>query len=310
MKTPVAATAGILLAWAAAAGLASRLPSPAGTLTGEDGEAASAVSRLFGSGREVISRQLYLEADRYFHRGAAHVHRRAFADHPYLRWAEVIAPSAHAHLSVEGGEIEEIMPWLQLATRADPRNIDAYASAAYWLNRAGRVDAARAVLDEARVRNPGDYRIPLALGQLLYHDRLLDEALAALDQARAEWPSGQAIADRQTQLDRAAILSLGAGIHEILGHRDEAILAFRDLLRVIPDRAGVRERLRRLEDGEAIGDAAAFLDHQLAEISSAAGGPHVAGGGHAHDDAGEHDHPEDGEHPSPPDMSGQTPPGA
>ena len=139
--------------WLGVAVLASRLPPPDGDRDGASGEAASAVSRLFGSGREVISRQLYLEADRYFHRGASHVHEQAFENHPYLRWAEHITPHDHVELAADG--IDEIMPWLQMATRADPRNVEAYATAAYWLNTQGRVDAARAVLGEARERNPG-----------------------------------------------------------------------------------------------------------------------------------------------------------
>ena len=114
---------------------------------------------------------------------------------------------------------------------------------------------------------------------MLYHDGLLDEALAQLKQARAEWPSGQDTGDRQTQLDLAAILSVSAGIHELEGHDDEAIARFREILAVFPGREAVRERLRRLEQGEAAGDAADFLDHQLAEISSAGGGRHVAEAG-------------------------------
>jgi tetratricopeptide (TPR) repeat protein len=287
MTSPAIMGMAIALLWVAAAGLASRLPPP-GEM-GADDEAAStdAVSRLFGSGREVISQHLYTEADRYFHQGVGHVHERAFQDHPYLRWAQAITPGEHVEL--EGESIAEIMPWLRMATKADPRNIQAYTTAAFWLGTQNDVEAANKVLEEARRMNPGDYRVSLALGQLFYHHGLLDRALVELDQARDEWPSGQDTADRQTRLDLAAVLSLGAGVHERKGHRDETMDRFRQILALFPGRDAVRERLRRLERGETAGDAEHFWEDQLSTISSAGGGRHVAGGGHRHDEDCDHD---------------------
>lgn len=288
MKSPAVMGIATALLWVGAAGLASRLPAPDGIAGDEGGESTDAVSRLFGSGREVISQHLYTEADRYFHQGVGHIHEQAFANHPYLRWAQAITPTEHNEL--RGDSIAEIMPWLRMATKANPRNIEAYTTAAFWLGTQDDVDAASKVLEEARGKNPDDYRVSLALGQLFYHHDLLDQALVELNRAREEWPSGQDTADRQTQLDLAAVLSLGAGIHERKGHRDETIARFQQILTLFPGRDGVRERLRQFESGEATADVEHFWEDQLSAISSAGEGRHIAGGGHQHDESCGHDH--------------------
>ena len=280
---------GVVVLWAAAAGLASRIPVPATQDESADGQ--SVVSRVFGSSREVISRQFYAEADRFFHKGVSGHPDRAFDDHLFLRWADAISPTRHEEL--QGDEIAEIMPWLRLATGADPRNVEAYSTAAYWLGARGELDAARIVLEEARGKNPVDYRVPLSLAKLYSTSREHERALKELEIARSLWPAGADPRDQQTQLDRAAILSFRAGALEALGRQSEAIASFRELLTEFPDRHQVRKRLDELEHGRQMTESAhTFWKNQFSQIDAQGDAGHLAGGGGGH----AHDHPHDGSH--------------
>ena len=284
---------GIVILWVASAGLASRLTAPSNF--GDAVDDQSVLSRIFGSSREVISKQLFAEADRYFHKGVSRIPNRAFENHLFIRWGDAITPMGHDEL--EGDDIAEMMPWLRLAATSDPRNIDSYSTIAYWLAKQGDLDMARTVLEEARSKNPDDYRVPLSLGKLSYQNEDLIQALKEMEQARSLWPSGAEKEEEQTQLDLASILVFRAGSFEALGRQKEAIASFRELLCAFPNRHEIRRRLEELEKGNAdIDRAEIFWEGLISEIEKQGrGASHLSGGAESsgrdeHADCHDHSH--------------------
>ena len=287
---------GMVILWAAAAGFASRLSPLAASTSDNASDGHSVVSRIFGSSREVISKQLYIEADRYFHKGVSKSANRAFENHLFIQWGEAITPQGHDELA--GDEIAEIMPWLRLAMSSDPHNIEAYSTTAYWLARQGDMDMARMVLEEARSNNPGDYRVPLALGKFYHHNKERNLALKEMELARSLWPSGAEKEEEQTQLDLASILAYRAGSFEALGRQKEAIASFRELLHTFPNRYRIRNRLAEFEKGNTeIEHADVFWEDIISELDKQGedGASHLSGeagsyGSEKNSDFHDHDH--------------------
>ena len=147
--------------------IACRL-APAYTLAAEHAS-ASLAQTIFGDTRIAIGSRLYTQADVYFHRGVPHQQECAFGSDLYQRLRDEVSPSQHVHL--EGAtDIREIMPWLDLATRANPEDSESYLVAAFWLsNSAHRPELALDVLDRAQRNIPYAYDVQLAKGRLFLH---------------------------------------------------------------------------------------------------------------------------------------------
>lgn len=234
--------------WLAAAALAVAAFVLAGRLTASPaggipagGDVADA---MFSGGRMLLSDGLYRQADLYFHRGVGDVRKREAHGLVFEGLARRVAPRSHVHR--EGADVREIMPWLRLATRANPHNVTAFLVAAYWADtEAGQPDAADQILREASLRNPMDYRVPLEQSRMLLRRGRRDQARQALDQAFARWPNGQVDAD-QAGLDRAELLLLRGLNTAADGKAAEARRDLEELLSAYPDRRGVRDMLEEL----------------------------------------------------------------
>lgn len=141
-------------------------PATAGSpaIAGSSAMADSVAIKAFGATRMAVGNQLYANADRAFHMGVGVYRRPAFTS-GFMRLAQAIMPEGIAHLHADG--VNEMVPWLYFATRADPHNVEAYVVAAFWLaGEGGRPDLAERVLNEARANNPKDYRVYQEKGRL------------------------------------------------------------------------------------------------------------------------------------------------
>jgi hypothetical protein len=238
------AWAGLAMLWGAAFALATRLTA---TSTGTDAE--SVAGRVFGSARVALSGSSVEQADLYFHKGIGHVREEVLGDTLYRRWASVLRPTLHEH--VEGCRVSEIMPWLRLATRMDPRNVEAYLTTAYWLRTAAkRPDLAEAVLMEAQRNSPGDYRILGARARLSFGRSEDRRAAALLDAGIGAWPGGRPADDPEVKQDLAQMLSYRAFLHELDGDRTNALALFRRSLDLFPENGSLAERVAAMERGE------------------------------------------------------------
>ncbi len=226
----------------AAFSLACRLVGRADSGVIADDSLAAAV---LGESRLAISDAFYEEADVFFHKGVGHYQPKAFSD-IFVKLGRDIAPDAHAHLKNE--DAAEIVPWLYLAVRADPRNVTAYAVAAFWLaGEAGRPDLAAHVLDEARRANPRDYRVYLESGRLAIKQVDLQRAAAYLETALRLCPANPGLEDRQNRLDLAEIYMYRGLLYEHSGDLAQAKEMYRRALQFVPARAALRKRLVFIE---------------------------------------------------------------
>ena len=234
-----------MVAWGAEFCVACRIPPSAETGFGANSTVAGA---LLGESRVAFSAQFYGKADLYFHRAVEPVRRTAFEDSFFQELHEEVSPQGHAHL---GGEsIREIMPWLWLAIRSDPQNVESYLVAAFWLSgELDRPDLAHEILNKARYSNPGSYHVRIARGRLHVEQGEMHDAARAFDAALVLWPGEEDPEGVDARLGKRNILLHNALLHEMSGENDDAIKALRGILAMYPDRKAIRERAAALAKG-------------------------------------------------------------
>ncbi len=240
--------------WGLAFCLACRLatsqsiPAPEGGMAG----------LLMGESRRAVSLNFFNTADLYFHKGVDHRPPRIALHGVFQRWEDTITPQLHAH--AEGADSAEILPWLKLATRTDPRNVEAFLVAAFWTStRLDRNDLAHEILAEAQRFNPSDYRIPLEKGRMAIRAANFDAADKALSAALALIPADCI----NQQIDRAEILTFMGFIREAKGQRADALHFFKNALAIFPERTYIEERVKLLEAGAEPPESAAELLRKL-----------------------------------------------
>jgi len=250
----------LLVAWGLAFSMACHL-SPTSTATTED---PGITALMLGESRQALSLNFFNEADLYFHKGVGHIQPRVVTHSLFQSWQDTLTPEQHAH--AEGVASAEILPWLKLAIRADPRNVDAFLVAAFWAETGLlRDDLASEILNEAQRANPDDYRIPLEKGRMFIRtgrfDKACDALRAALQfQSHAPVPQTK---DLQVTLDRAEILTFLGFLYEIKGQRPDAIHCFNNALAIFPQRTYIKERVTILEAGQEPPDTARVLLEKL-----------------------------------------------
>ena len=209
----------------------------------------SLAQTLLGDTRIAIGSQFYTQADVYFHRGVPHEHESAFREDPFQRIHAQVSPRQHTHLSGES-DIREIMPWLDLATRADPQNLDGYLVAAFWLaSEAKRPGLALEILNRAQRNIPYAYEVQLAKGRLHLHTGDHGLAQQAFDATLAFWEATADATKHDHLLDKAEALLYRALLREAAGITAGAIADLRTMLTITPHRPAMRTRLEQLEMG-------------------------------------------------------------
>ncbi|MEI7436525.1 MAG: hypothetical protein WCL16_06925 [bacterium] len=212
--------------------------------------ASGAAARLLGESRRTLSGDLYTEGDVFFHRGGHYSESTAFTNRFYQRIGNAISPSQHLHS--RGGQAAEVLPWLRLATAADPHNVEAWMTAAFLAGTAaGRADVAADILAEARAVNPRDYRLPLEQARLLLRQHAWERAGRELETAQHFWPNPAGPNDDEARMDRAEVLTYRGYLLELGGKTDAAINAYRQALELFPERAALADRANRLASRQA-----------------------------------------------------------
>lgn len=207
---------------------------------------------ILGPARKLLSAGLYERADVYFHRGAARHRDEAFQS-IFQKWKNQITPGLHAH--AQGRETEEILPWLRLATKSDPHNIELYLVASHWLaNDIKRPDLAATAIDEAIERNPDSYelmiekgRLNLALNQIAEAENAISSALLLINQPQKD--------PEQAAIDFSMIYTALSYLHEALSHQQEAIRATEKFLS-LKHTDHFEDRLNKLKSGHLDSEAA------------------------------------------------------
>ena len=155
---------------------------------------------LFGEGRRLFGNEMFDMADAYFHSGYyPSIFDRPVTEHdvaereggnaddrddflgPPPDWIAALdrhfVPNQHTHLDTGGASgqakaasVQEILPWLKLATDLNPQYLDAYRVGYYWLSRLHKPQEARAFLLEGLQNNPRNSELLFDLGSLYERD--------------------------------------------------------------------------------------------------------------------------------------------
>jgi len=155
---------------------------------------------LLGEGRRLFGNEMFVMADSYFHSGYyPSIFDKPVTEHdvaergedkgddrddflgPPPDWIAALdrefVPNRHTHLNSGGpsghmneDEVQEILPWLKLATDMNPQYIDAYRVGYYWLRRLHKPAAARSFLLEGLRNNPDNSGLLFDLGSLYLGD--------------------------------------------------------------------------------------------------------------------------------------------
>ena len=216
---------------------------------GESGE-RSVAAALFGESRLALSGHFYEMADMYFHRGVEHIREEAFSDGFFQKIYAEFSPRKHVH--VAGHDVNEIMPWLKLAIRMDPHNVELYTVTAFWLaTEGGHPNIALNVLHQALAHNPYCYQAQLELGRIYLRMERLQEAKRAFDAGLAFWEKAAQKESRDARWDKAALLLYRALLHEADGETELAAAQMREVVSMFPERKGLLARIAALEKGES-----------------------------------------------------------
>lgn len=237
------------------------------------------VAMLLGDARQELSFALLEKADDYFHGGAHHAecehglsgtpeglpescsaneHAHEHGPHP----DSGAAPSGRSfdpwmwlnrrvhvqeHRHTEGEDARELLPWLWAACRTSPRNIQAYESSAYVLERMlKRPHDAMALLEEGVRLNPLSASLEVSLGELALHvlddpDRAERAFVAA--RIKCQPAPGEAGEDDRFLLGR--ILFYLGYLADQRGDRNRAANYLAEAEQSVPEHVGTRD-LRRL----------------------------------------------------------------
>jgi tetratricopeptide (TPR) repeat protein len=171
---------------------------------------------LLGEGRRLFGNEMFTMADVYFHSGyypsifdqQETEHDVAMPAHgqtedanstgddflgPPRDWIAALdrrfVPNQHTHLDSGGASghlkkagVQEILPWLKLASEMNPQMIETYTVGAYWLQTGLHNPAeAQAFLFEGLHNNPGNSELLFDLGRLYY------ESYQDVNRARNVW---------------------------------------------------------------------------------------------------------------------------
>jgi len=249
---------------------------------GGEGEEAAGKLYILGPARSLLSNGLYERADVYFHKGAEHTKKEAFHGF-FQKWKDAICPKKHVH--ARGREVEEILPWLRLATQSDPHNVEVFLVAAYWLNgECRRTDLAIDAIREAIEKNPDRYELQLEMGRLYLHTDEIARSLSSMEKALSILESAQQPDPEQAAIDLSFILSTRSYLYEALGDREKAIESTREVLALRPTPA-LSERLDKLQSSPLDPEAAKARLRKLFHKTHSCG----------RDEHEDHDHG-DGEH--------------
>ena len=193
----------LALIFACCVTLATELAPQMQVLQAKGGDSDTPLAMLLGDTRRLFANQLFTMADVYFHSGyyptifdrrktegpshldvATHEEENTGKESPpddddnfmgpprdaFERFGRHFIPTVHTHL--KSASAQEILPWLRLSADLDPKRIDTYVTASYWLRTSlHKYDEAEQFLREGLRANPDSYEILLELGRVYYYGK-------------------------------------------------------------------------------------------------------------------------------------------
>jgi len=128
----------------------------------------------------------------------------------------------HTHL--EGKQEREILPWLKISAELDPRQINTYLVASYWLRQMHKSVEAENFLREGLEANPQDCELLFELGQIYLKDRTNTvRATHLFELALQRWDAVESLKEKPNLILLANLASNLARLAEARGDIPAAI---------------------------------------------------------------------------------------
>jgi tetratricopeptide (TPR) repeat protein len=256
--------------------LATILDAPFSRLRAKTDTSEGVLTALMGDSRRLFANHFFAMADAYFHSGfyptifdtakaeehshlseEAHEHEGADEHHEetFLRppqdWIERFGrhffPTVHTHLN--NGNEREILPALKISAELDPKRIDTFVTAAYWLRTSlHKPDEAEKFLREGLRANPDSYEIYLELGRVYFYnkkDAQVGRNIFAL--ARDKWLKQDAAGDKPEPADYEEILGELSRADRQLGDLNAELADLEELLKVAHSKSTLEASIQELK---------------------------------------------------------------
>lgn len=169
----------------------------------------------------------------------------------WARLNEALHPRGHVHLHGER-QTRELLPWMWAAVKADPENIEASITTAYWLSsQLDKSEQALDILNKAISRNPDSYELLLAKGRIIRNHRQdLETAAQLFRKALDAWHENHSYPPSDSNAARSyyALCLQRAMALSALDRNKEAAAVLEKALPYSPHPNAIRQRMQELQD--------------------------------------------------------------
>lgn len=156
-------------------------------------------------------------------------------------------PTDHKHLSGKK-DAAEILPWLMMSAKLDPKRVESITVTAYWLRKhVGRPDEAIQLLRSGLNANPDNPELLFELGLAYYDDKNdIGRARNLWEAALARWKEHAAHEENPDKLLFGRILSFLADLEEKDGRKAQALQYLEALLPYSPAAEMIQKRIEEM----------------------------------------------------------------
>jgi tetratricopeptide (TPR) repeat protein len=259
---------------------------PQATRASQREDSGGMLTKMLGDSRRLFANHFFIKADVYFHSGyypsifeqaqrapinskhmteehhhdgnhdsqeeEQHEKSMDFLGQPrdwIDRFGRHFYPSSHSHLE-KPGEAKEILPWLRLSAELDPKRVDTYIVASYWLRKhLGKPAEAEQFLREGLQANPSSYDIMYELGLLFYENRHEPARARNLWEAGLRyWHEQEAKGAKPDELVCDELLAHLARVEEDLGDQAKARDYLRQEVKYSPAPEAIKKHIQELDE--------------------------------------------------------------
>ena len=163
--------------------------------------------------------------------------------------------SKHTHLTEKGTNMpKEILPWLQLSARLDPKLIESYTVGAFWLRELGKKEEAEKFLREGLRNNPQSYEIMFELGRAYFDRPDYDRARNILEMALRRWREQEnpKPVEQQNRFAAEQIVNYLARVEDRSGNREKTIEWLELLKKASPNPQQIDQRIAEVRAGKSL----------------------------------------------------------
>jgi len=265
-------------------GLAAWLQPRHAAWAGGRAEAGSLLEMLLGDSRRLFANHFFVKADVYLHNGyypsvfdvqdgceklhiteqegqpGGHEHEtgeHAGEDYGFFgpprdwldRFSRNFYPSRHTHLESGPGQ-GEVLPWLRMSAWLDPRRVESYTVAAYWLRRhLGRPRAAAGLLREGWRANPDSPEILFELGRAYADLRDDTRARNVWELGLRKWHAQEDAKPEPNVFLRRELTACLAALEQRQGRIAEAVRHLETLKSLSPGNQAIQKQIDELRQG-------------------------------------------------------------